>query len=184
MNEEIFTIFPKLETERIILREVNEEDLDLVFSFNADPDALRYVAREYYTHKNEAVDKLKSLQAGYHEKTGIIWTFVLKRSGESLGYGGFFEISENRDNTEVGYGILKKYWGNGYVSEVVKELTRFGFDDMDIQRIFGRVDPENIPSARILEKLGYRNEGIIHADGFARGRHFDMTTWARVKGQD
>jgi len=141
---------------------------------------LRYVAREYYIEKSEAVVKLESLQAGFHDKTGIIWTFVLKETGEALGYGGFFEISENRNEAEIGYGILKEYWGHGYVSDAVHELSRFGFETMQMQRIFGRVDPGNIPSARILEKLGYQNEGVLQADEYARGKSFDMTIWAKL----
>lgn len=183
MNENVFEKFPILETRRLLLREVVNDDLDMIFSFNADPDALRFVARDYYTEKNEAVIKRQSLQAGFHENTGIIWTFILKETRASLGYGGYFDIAENRIEAEIGYGILKEFWGQGYVSEAVEEMTRFGFDEMHLQRVFGRVDPKNIPSAHILQKLGYQNEGVKVDDEFARGRFFDMTIWARENQQ-
>ena len=184
MKESIFQQFPKLDTERLVLREVREHDLEMVFSFNADPEALRYVAREYYTDIKEAVVKLESLQAGFHDHTGLIWTFALRETDEPLGYGGFFDISENRTEAEIGDGILNAHWGKGYVFEAVKAMTNFGFSKMDLERIFGRIDPENIPSARILKKLGYQNEGVILGDEFARGQTFDMAIWARQKEQE
>jgi len=181
MNEEMFTVFPKLETQRLVLREVVEDDQGLIYSFNADPNALRFVAREFYTDVSEAVAKLQSMKACFHDKTGIVWTFALKETGEPIGYGGFFDISDNRQESEIGYGILKKFWGQGYVSEAVKEISDFGFKMMNFERIFGRVDPRNIHSARILEKLDYLNEGVKENDEQARGQSFDMTIWAKVR---
>jgi RimJ/RimL family protein N-acetyltransferase len=180
MNESLFTDFPQLETERLILREVTEEDTAMVYQFNADLEALRYVPRAPYTKNEQAVEKIQGFQKGFRDKKGIWWTYVLKETGHSLGYGGLFNIEAEGTKAEIGYGILKEHWGRGYVGEAVKEMSRFGFEDLQLHRIFGLVDPANTPSARILEKLGYEKEGLLRHDEYARGQYFDMTVWGRV----
>lgn len=180
MNDAVFVTFPVLETDRLLLREVSHEDLELVYRFNADPQALRYVPRAPYTEMIQAIEKIAGFHEGYRERRGVWWTFVLKETGDLLGYGGFFDIGAEETKAEIGYGILPEHWGQGYMSEAVAEMTRFGFEDMGLHRIIGRVAPANEPSARILARLGYEKEGVLRDDEFARGEFFDMTIWGKL----
>ena len=97
-----------------------------------------------------------------------------------LGYGGLFDIAAAGTKAEIGYGIQQDHWGRGYMSEAVAEMTRFGFEDLQLHRIFGLIDPAHGASSRILEKLGFVNEGVLRHDQYARGQYFDMTVWGRV----
>lgn len=184
MNDAVFTAFPVLETERLLLRDVAHEDLEMIYQFNADPQTLRFVPRDPYTDRLQAIEKIAGFHQGYRNRQGVWWTFTLKETGELLGYGGLFDIANEGTKAEIGYGILQKHWGQGYMSEAVAEMTRFGLEDLGLQRLFGRVDPANTASGLILAKLGYEKEGCLRCDMYARGEFFDMDVWGRVKGDD
>jgi len=180
MNLSIFDNFPQLTTDRLILRRVSAEDIPMVFEFNSDPEVLRFVPRDLYTDYDEALEKIAGFTKGFKEKKGIWWTFVMKDSGIAIGYGGLFEINAECSKAEIGYGTLKTFWGQGYVSEAVAEITRFGRKEMKLHRIYGHVDPANEPSAKILLKLGFTKEGCLHHDIHARGEYFDMDIFGLV----
>ncbi|MBU8871948.1 MAG: GNAT family N-acetyltransferase, partial [Gemmatimonadales bacterium] len=188
MNETVFENFPVLRTKRLLLRQVRDDDLQMIFDFNSDTAALRFVPRAPFETQAEAVEKIKGFRNGFADRKGIWWVFETRetdrntghRAGETIGYGGLFEVDAANSKAEIGYGLLPHYWGKGFVSEAIAEISRFGCDEFGLHRIYGQVDPENAPSARVLLKLGYVNEGCLKDDIFARGRYFDMDVFALI----
>ena len=180
MNKSVFESFPHLETERLKLRKVTVEDIPMVFEFNSDPEAVKYVPREPYTHLDEALEKVAGFNRGYEEGTAICWAYTRKDSGVTIGYGCLFHVDAEGSKAEIGYGILRPFWGQGFVSEAVAEMTRFAQQDMQLHRVYGLVDPDNIPSAKILLKLGYSKEGCLRHNDFARGNYFDMDVFGLI----
>lgn len=179
-KKSVFEEFPQLETSRLRLREMRPEDKDIVFAFNSDPVALKYIARVPFTRLEQAEEKVHAFRGGFIDRNAVWWVFELKETGEVLGYGGLFEISQEDTKAEIGYGTVQKFWGQGYVGEAVAGMVRFGFEELKLHRIFGRVEDGNIPSARILQKLGFENEGLLRHDECAGGRYFNMNIWARL----
>jgi len=114
------------------------------------------------------------------DKTAIWWAFYCLRSGKPFGYGGLFEIDLENKRAEIGYGLLKEFWGRGFASSIVEIITRYGFEELKLHRIYGLVDPDNMASLRVLEKNGYSNEGTMHDFFFARGKFFDMCMVAKI----
>jgi ribosomal-protein-alanine N-acetyltransferase len=180
MNEDVFKDPPQLETERLLFRQIDTSHTQLMFEFNSDLEALRFVPRAPYTSIEQATDKVAEFETGYKERTGFGWAFHLKDSSEPIGYGGFFNVSGEDRKAEIGYGLLPGYWGLGYASEAAAEIVRFGFHDLGLHRIYGLVDPENAASVRLIEKLGFSKEGQFKDDAFARGRYFDMCVFALI----
>lgn len=180
MNNSVFDHFPNLETDRLRLRRLGVDDIPMVFDFNADHEALRYVPRAPYVHLDEAVEKVAGFIKGFRDRNGIWWAFVLKNSNEAIGYGGLFDIDAECSKAEIGYGLLKPFWRQGYASEIVSEMTRFAVEQANLHRVYGLVDPENTPSAKVLLKLGFQHEGCLHHDIFARGQYFDMDVFGLI----
>ncbi len=180
MNEQVFDHFPVLETPRLVLRQVAAVDIPLVYCFNADLETLRYVPRDPYESLDQAVEKVDGFARGFADHKGIWWTFELKDSGKAIGYGGLFDVEATASKAEIGYGTLPEFWGQGYVSEAVAEMTRFGREEMALHRIYGLVHPENGASARVLEKLGYEREGCLRGEEYAREKWFDLVVWGWV----
>ncbi len=154
MNEKVFEPFPILETERIILRQIKDDDIQGIYRFYSGGDTLKNIARDFFTKTEQAVEKLNLFRKHYEEKKAIWWTFTQKPKDNFIGFGGLFEISKESSKAEIGYGLLPDYWGNGIMSEVVEKLIDFGFNKMKLHKIYGRITPGHNASIRILEKHG------------------------------
>jgi [ribosomal protein S5]-alanine N-acetyltransferase len=180
MNTSVFSTFPSLETERLVMRAVGVEDIPMVFAFNSDPETIRFVPRALYESMDEALEKVAGFTSGFRQEKGIWWTFVLKETGTAIGYGGLFDIDAECSKAEIGYGALEEFWGKGLIGEATAAMTEFGKEVMELHRIYGHVDPANEPSAKILLKLGFKKEGCLRHDIFARGQYFDMDVFGLV----
>lgn len=179
MNEKPFLDFPVLTTERCDLRQVQWQDLGMVFDFNSDLRVLRYVAREPYQTMDEAREKIQGFFDGYEQKKGIWWTFIEKESGQVMGYGGLFNIEADQGTAEIGYGLLSEFWGKGYITEIVPEMVRMGFLDLRLDSIHALVVPGNHASEKVLLGQGFAHVELLQEHSQARGESFDMNLFEK-----
>ncbi len=180
MKEQIFKEFPVLETERIIIRQMLKTDIDVVYDFNSCSDSLKYIIREPFKTKEEASDKLSFFLSGIEDKSAFWWVFTLKKTGEDIGYGGLFDISQAHNRAEIGYGLIKKYWNNGYMSEIISEILNFGISTAQFHKIYGTVILGNNSSVRLLEKNNFLKEAHFKEHSFNRGQYFDETVYSLI----
>lgn len=180
MNKEVFDPFPILETNRIILRSIKEDDIPGIYTFYSRSDTLKNIARDLFTKKEQAIERVNLFHKNYEERKAIWWTFTEKPKDEFIGFGGMFEISTESNKAEIGYGLLPDYWGKGIMSEVVEKMVDFGFNDMKLHKIYGRISPGHKASIRILEKLGFKKEGEFKDDEFAQNKYFDTAIYALI----
>ncbi|UCH64722.1 MAG: GNAT family N-acetyltransferase [Ignavibacterium sp.] len=180
MNEKVFEPFPILETERIFLRKIKEDDIPGIYRFYSGSDTLKNIARDNFTKKEQAIEKVKLFHKSYEERKAIWWTFNQKPKDEFIGFGGLFEISKKSNKAEIGYGLLPDYWGKGIMSEVVEKLIDFGFNQMKLHKIYGRITPGHNASIRLLEKLGFKKEGDFKDDEFAQNKYFDTAYYSLI----
>ena len=180
MNKEIFKYFPVLETDRLILRQMQETDIDAVYNFNSCEEALKYVLREPFKTKEEAKEKLNFFLTGIKGKTAFWWVFTLKETNENIGYGGLFDISQEHNRAEIGYGITKNYWNKGYMSEIVETIVKFGISKAEFNKIYGIIISGNDASIRLLEKNNFKKEAHLKEHSFARGKYFDETIYSLI----
>ena len=181
MNEKVFEPLPILETDRIILRGIIKDDIPGIYKFYSGSESLKYIARDLFIKIEQAVEKVNLFQKNYEERKAIWWTFTQKPKDEFIGFGGLFEISKESNKAEIGYGLLPEYWGNGIMSEVVEKLIDFGFNEMKLHKIYGRITPGHIASIRVLGKFGFRKEGVLRDDEFAQNRYFDTAIYSLIK---
>ncbi len=180
MNEKIFEMFPILETERVDIKQMQKTDIEVVLDFNSCKESLNYIVREPFTTKKEAEDKLSFFLSKNEDNTAFWWTFSLKSTGEKIGYGGLFDISVSHNKAEIGYGLIKKYWSKGYMSEIISEILRFGNSIAEFHKIYGVVIPGNEASIRLLEKNGFVKEAHLKDHSYARGRYFDECIYSLI----
>lgn len=180
MNEQIFNKFPVLETERIMIRQMHKTDIDVIYDFNSCSDSLKYIIREPFKTKEEASDKLSFFLSGIEDKSAFWWVFTLKETGENIGYGGLFDISQVHNRTEIGYGLIKKYWHKGYMSEIISEILNFGISTAQFHKIYGTVIFGNKTSVRLLEKNNFVKEAHFKEHSFNNGQYFDETVYSLI----
>jgi RimJ/RimL family protein N-acetyltransferase len=145
-----------VETERLHLREVDEADVETFYLLGSDPAIIKYTGDPGggMTSIEHALEILRSHPMADYKKHGFgRWACVHKESGEVIGFTGLKYLDE-RDEVDIGYRLLPKYWGAGLATEAASAALDFGFRSLQLKEIIGLAVPDNVASIRILEKLG------------------------------
>ena len=144
------------ETDRLLVRQYVEEDAEAFFRLNTDPEVLRYVPDQALQSVDQARQLLIDHPIADYRKHGFgRGACILKSTGEQIGFAGLKHLEE-LGGVDVAYRLLPAYWGQGLATEAARESVRYGFAELGLRRIIGLVMPENIASARVLEKAGLR----------------------------
>lgn len=172
--------FPVLETERLVLRKVNQDDAEIVLEGYSDPRVNQFMSVSYHSIEEVKV-QLDWYESLLVEETGIWWGICLNEDGKMIGNGGFHKWEHNHRKAELGYWILPEYQGRGLASEAITAMIKFGFEDILLHRIEAEVETENGPSSRILSKMGFYLEGIKRECEYVNGRFIDLEFWAKLR---
>ena len=92
------------------------------------------------------------------------WAVHLKDGLQFIGWCGLKYVAE-RNEVDLGYRFMKKFWGKGYATEAASASLKYGFDRLDIKQIIGRALPGNLASIKVLEKCGMQYLGDEYIDG-------------------
>lgn len=140
------------ETPRLLLREMTPEDAENAYILNLDTEVLRYTGDDPFESVEEAREFLEKYES--YEKYGFgRWAVILKETGEYLGWCGL-KYTPELDEFDIGYRLMKKFWGKGYATEAAEACLNLGFNQFGMKTIVGRAMPENEASVRVLEKIG------------------------------
>ncbi|HVT10828.1 MAG TPA: GNAT family N-acetyltransferase [Fimbriimonadaceae bacterium] len=175
--------FPELETERLRLRQPTRADADAVFRIFSDPEVLRYYNVDFMTRRDEAIAIIESRRRRYEMGYGIRWGIYLRQTGEYVGSCGFEVLHKPWRYAEIGYELGRAYWHQGYMTEALREMIRFGFERMELHRVEAQVEPPNEASKAVLRRLGFREEGIARERGHWHGSFHDLAQFGLLRGE-
>ena len=147
---------PTLETENLILRPFKDEDVDDYFGVLDSPEVRRWL------HIPESLDRSEAWQqmawfVGQWELRGTgHWALEEKKSGQFVGRAGLHR-PERHDwpGVEVGWLLHPDYWGRGYATEAGAVAVRYGFEDLQVDKLFSCILPENHRSQAVAKRLGF-----------------------------
>ncbi len=150
-----------LVTERMILREFENTDVDHLVDLDSDPAVTKYINGGKPTPRAFIVEQVMPRVMQYYQNLDRqgIWAAIEKESGEFMGW---FHLRPNRvapEETELGYRLKQKYWGQGYATEGSLALVKKGFEALDAKTIVAIADPENGASRRVMVKAGLTYQG-------------------------
>nr|WP_245780802.1 GNAT family protein [Gracilibacillus orientalis] len=98
-----------------------------------------------------------------------------------MGTCSFVDWSNEHKKAEIGYVLNKNYWGNGFASEAIKEVIKFGFESVHLNRIEGGCDTDNIGSGKVMLKAGFEYEGTLRKNEFIKGEFRDTKVFSILK---
>lgn len=156
-----FAIFPVLETERLTLRAVTSADAPDIFRIMSDPRVIRYFGMLPMTALDEAVERVERIQSSFQDHTGIRWGITHRETGQLLGTCGFWRLIKPHYRAEIGYDLAAEWWGKGVMPEAVAAVLTYGFTTMGLHSVEAHIHPANTGSRRVLEKLGFEQEGYF-----------------------
>ncbi len=129
--------------------------------------------------ENDAADFIGAMLSADKDKT---FAFAITLDDRVIGSIGIFRQENIHCRTaELGYYIGEQYWGNGYMTEAVKQACSYVFENTDIIRIFAEPFAYNTGSCRVLEKAGFAYEGLLKSNAFKNGKIVDMKMYALVR---
>jgi len=153
------------ETERLVLRELTDADVEVYFQLATHPDVIRHIPVPVPAGVEEALALMRRRRVSDYEALGFgRWACVLKATGEVAGWSGPRLLPEVGE-VELGYRFLPPHWGKGLATEAGAAVLRHWFGPMGRGRIIALVDPANVASANVVRKLGFRNTGGIEITG-------------------
>ncbi len=146
------------ETERLILREIEPEDVEGLFALDSDPEVHRYLGHQTLKTRDEAAAVIRFIRQQYVEHGIGRWAVVERESNNFLGWSGLKLVTEPMNNHtmfyDIGYRIIRNYWGRGYATESAVAALRYGFEEMKLSIIYAAAHGRNEASNHILKKLG------------------------------
>ena len=176
-------IFPVIKTSRLVLRELTIEDAAVLHTYWSDPEVLEYLSLEPFANIQESMDMIDILKKLYGDNQGARWVITAKDSGKVLGTCGFHNLKSEHCRIEIGYELGKEYWRQGIMTEALQAIIRYGFATMKYNRIEAFVNFGNIKSQKILEKNGFKLDGLLREYEFNRGKFVDQYCYSLLKSE-
>jgi ribosomal-protein-alanine N-acetyltransferase len=152
--------FKELETERLILRRYKYEDIELYHELTNDPKLLEF---NYYPNTTREYEEeyVRNLVDNCDTNKYESWVIERKIDHEPVGKINITKIIQRFNYCEVGYTIRYKYWGNGYASEALEEVTKHLLNDIGYRLVECVIDETNTKSIKVVEKAGFIKDGYV-----------------------
>jgi len=161
----------QIETERLIIRDIETRDVMGIFRLDSDPDVHEFLAKKPMQTIEQAEQIIDSIRDQY-TKNGIgRWAIIDKKTEDFIGWTGLKyekEVRKEFNYYDLAYSLRKKYWGKGIATETTIESLKYGFEKLGLNEIGAAADVNHLSSNKILKKIGLKfidtfdYEGLPH----------------------
>lgn len=176
-----FHPFKNLETQHLFLRQVKNDDVEEIMKLRGDAATMKYIPRPLVANKEEALEHIKMINDKIEANIGINWAITLKGNTKLIGIIGHYRIQPENHRCEIGYMILKEYWGKGITTEAIDVVLKYGFQELNMHSIEAIIDPENTASEKVLLKNGFVKEAHILENELYDGKFWDTVIYSILK---
>ncbi len=170
-----------LETKRLIIREIVNEDLDGMYELDSDPDVHKYLGNKPVRSKREIIESIDFIRGQYTDNGIGRWAIIYKATNEFIGWTGLKYVTNSTNGHinyyDLGYRLIKRYWGQGIATESALPSLKYAFDKLSANEVFAMAECENIGSNKILRKLGLRFVEVFDYEGIKHN-------WYKIKKEE
>jgi ribosomal-protein-alanine N-acetyltransferase len=171
----------RIDGKRIYLRDHRASDLDVFHSWLSDPQVAHYLSWRTHTPEESLIALAESLQENDNpSRTKFHFAIVLSEVGVIIGDTGFTieKRAEYRGVADLGYFLLKPYWGKGYASEAAHLILKYCFTVLRLHKVTAGCDTENRASEKVMIKCGMEREAYRKRHHFLNGEWRDRVEYA------
>lgn len=173
--------FPILETTRLVLRQLTVDDSENWFKNLSDDGVAVLIGMEPLENVEDSKSIIISFIDRYEKKNGMAWAIILKEDESFIGTCSYEKIDSHNLSGEIGYDLLKKYWGHGFMAEALSAIIDYGFESLRLNRIEAHTTAINLASRNLLRRLGFFEEGIFRESSFFRGEFRDDCQYSLLR---
>jgi len=151
--------FPTIETTRLILREITQDDASAIFRNFSDPDVAKWFLEQPLTKMDQVTQIIDAFNREFVQGKGLTWAVVLKEDDTCVGTCGYGDI-ESGDRGEIGFDLAKERWGRGFMTESLTAIIDYGFETLNLLKVEAHTYSNNTRAIRLLEKLGFQLDSV------------------------
>jgi ribosomal-protein-alanine N-acetyltransferase len=166
-----------LRTGRLLLRPLCEADAPAIFAIRSDPKIMRYTSSVPLVSLDQAEAFIARETAGMAAGESLRLGLQRLEDDTLIGACILFHMNAQCRRAEVGYELRHDAWGRGYMHEALVALLRYGFTELQFNRVEADIDPRNVASARSLERLGFIREGLLRQRWIVDGEVSDSALY-------
>lgn len=195
-----------IDTTRLRLRPVAQADAPALFAIFSDPVVMRYWSTPPWTAPSQAEEMVRRESAGAAAGSSVRLAVLVRdgvgtapgtapgaasdaasdaaqagRPGELIGTVSLFALDLGNRRAEIGYALHRSAWGHGYAAEAVTGVVDHAFCELGLNRLEADIDPRNAASARLLERLGFRREGVLRERWIVAGEVSDSALYGLLR---
>ncbi|MDC1259519.1 GNAT family N-acetyltransferase [Flavobacteriaceae bacterium] len=148
-----------IETERLLIRDLEEYDAKGIFQLDSDPDVHEFLGKNPINTIDEAKQVIDFIRNQYVDNGIGRWAIIDKKTDDFIGWTGLkYEQGLRVDFSyyDLGYRLRKKYWGKGIATESAIQSLKYGFEKLDLKEICAAADVDHLVSNKILKKIGLK----------------------------
>ena len=175
--------FPVLFTDRFTLRKLEERDAEAVFSYFSKDEVTRYYDLESFTDLGQALEIISCWAERFEKNEGYRWGIAETATDKIIGSCGYHNWDKEHYKAEIGFELHPDYWRKGVMSEVLRPVIAFGYNEMNVNRIEAFYDPDNLASKSCLEKAGFIFEGVLRQAAYEKGVFCDAAVCSMLRDE-
>jgi RimJ/RimL family protein N-acetyltransferase len=172
---------PTLTTERLRLRWLTPADAPALFAIFGDPEVCRYWGFAVLPDLAAAGALQRQIESHFADGSLYQWGVAERDTGHIIGTCTLASITREHHRAEIGFALARAFWGKGFMSEALPALLRHAFGEMELHRIEADVDPRNLASMRLLERLGFQREGYLRERHHMNGEIQDAVLYGLLR---
>lgn len=181
--DSVFTRLPELTTNRLNLRAMRMSDARDIYEYSCDPQVARHVLWEAHQNIHQTRAYIRYVLRQYRAGIPSSFCIELKDTGKVIGTIGFMWVSNENRSAEVGYSLSRSYWNKGIMTEALREIMRFGFETLNLNRIEAQHECDNPASGKVMEHVGMLREGTLRQRLYNKSRFVDVELYAILRDE-
>ncbi|MFC7320058.1 GNAT family N-acetyltransferase [Halobacillus campisalis] len=168
-------------TSRLYIRSMTPSDSSSLFPIWSDPDISKYMNIQSFTNENQVKDMIIYMNQLKKAHYAIRYAIVELKSSRIIGSCGYSSLDYVNAATKIGYDLAKASWGRGYATEAVSALLYQAFTTLGLNRVEAKVEPQNMNSIKVLQRLNFTLEGTLRQSQKSRDRFIDLNIYSRLR---
>ncbi len=172
-----------LKSERLILRRFKELDAKEIYDGYVNQEEFLYYANKEKRTLEEEINSLKGIDEKYKNNDYYNWLITLKYDNKIIGAINL-RANDFNESLEFNYAIDDRYKGNGYMTEALKTVKDYCFNELNVNRLYGGCEINNVASKRVMEKCSFVYEGTLRNYLKLRDGYHDMHLYSIIRNRD